>query len=238
MTPSPAGPRPLTDAERHAAARESLNRLRLTPGALDIDYCTVADALDDLAALRAEVARLRLENARLHAIRAPEEIAALRDQIAVQKAEIARLTAELAARNDEVRKSEDQELLGMDDIASLLRQREEARAEVARLEAENGRLRGELREGHVGQLHAELARAVEANEGLSAALVEETARRLWAEAYLDALAAYGNVGADDRWEDMAREHDLWRDRARAALARAPQEPSVAAPDAPHAEGGP
>lgn len=53
--------RPLTDAERQRMAWESLERLRLTPGALDLDYCTVGDALDELAALRAAVARLEGE---------------------------------------------------------------------------------------------------------------------------------------------------------------------------------
>lgn len=88
------------------------------------------------------------------------------------------------------------------------------RAAVARLEAE----RDELRQG-VDDLARALVAATAERDAARAALVEETARRLWAEAYLDALAAYGNVGTGDRWEDMAREHDLWRDRARAESER-------------------
>lgn len=162
------GPRPLTDAERDELAAESLDRLRLTPGALDIDYATVCAALDELAALRARVARLEAEAAQAEDI----------------MGELEETSATLTAERDDER-----------------RQRV-------------------LYEADIRDLAADIDRLTAARDAARAALVEETARRLWAEAYLDALAACGHVEAGARWEDMAREHDRWRDRAHRAVARA------------------
>ena len=99
----------------------------------------------------------------------------------------------------------------------LLRESTRLREERAALRAAVARAEGELDERD-RDWKAAVARLEAERDAARAALVEETARRLWAEGEMDALAVR-IARVPNRWEWVgAILWDVWRDRARAELA--------------------